>query len=257
MITTVNCKDEISTPPLKNILSFKGGAYIPVMLMIICVLIASTAESFAQIPLAINTDRSAMSGIQKQSEQSNQNSEKPPYSPNYGNANPKYKIEITHVSAFSKEKLGVITIELFANIAPQHVRNFDSLVYVGAFNNTLFHRLVPGFVIQGGDLRTAVSDAPRDKWGRSAKGQKKIPAEFSETPFDRGVIGAARGGDDDNSNMSQFFICVEESHQLNNKYTAFGKVLSGIEVADAVVKLPSSENQIALDRIEMVVSREK
>lgn len=256
MVTPVNGKDEISTPPLKNIPSFKGGACMPVLLMIICVLIVSTAELFAQIPLAINSEKSIELKGQKQGEQSVQNNEKPPYSPNYGNANPKYKIEITHVSAFSKEKLGVITIELFANIAPQHVRNFDSLVYVGAFNNTIFHRLVPGFVIQGGDLRTALNDTPREKWGRSAKGQRKIPAEFSETPFDRGVIGAARGGDDDNSNMSQFFICVEESHQLNNKYTAFGKVLSGIEVADAVVKLPSSENQIALERIEMIVSRE-
>jgi cyclophilin family peptidyl-prolyl cis-trans isomerase len=256
MITPINGNAGFCTPPLTGNKPLYRGGYLLALWMIFSLILSGTVESVAQIPLAVNSEKSTQSATQKQGEQTTQNSEKPPYSPDYGNANPKYKIEITHVSTFSKEKLGVITIELFTNIAPLHVRNFDSLVYAGAFDHTVFHRLVPGFVIQGGDLRTASSETPREKWGRSAKGQRKIPAEFSETPFDRGVIGAARS-EEESSNMSQFFICVEESHQLNNKYTAFGKVLSGIEVADAVVKLPSSENQIAMERIEMIVTRER
>ncbi|HMY74570.1 MAG TPA: peptidylprolyl isomerase, partial [Blastocatellia bacterium] len=102
--------------------------------------------------------------------------------------------------------MGVIKIKLFPDVAPKHVENFKKLAQEGFFNGTGFHRAVPGLLIQGGDPNTRGDD--RNTWGMGQPGQPNVPAEFSDRPFKRGVLGMARRGGDVNSATSQFFICL-------------------------------------------------
>jgi peptidyl-prolyl cis-trans isomerase B (cyclophilin B) len=126
-----------------------------------------------------------------------------------------------------------IKIELYPEIAPNTVRNFVSLVQSGFYNGLIFHRVIPGFMIQGGDPEGT---------GRGGPGYA-IAGEFSENGFNnelkhgRGVISMARGGNDLNSAGSQFFIVVEDSASLDGKYASFGKVTEGIETADKIVSV--------------------
>ena len=154
------------------------------------------------------------------------------------------------------EKIGTIDVELDATIAPRHVRNFDSLVAVKFYDGSLFHRIIPGFVIQGGDPNTKTK--PREKWGQGDSTQTTVPAEFSATvKHVRGTVSAARKGNDVNSATSQFFICVDDTPNLDTKYTAYGMVIRGMEVADKIVELSRDEKDRPIERVEMTIRRIK
>jgi len=150
------------------------------------------------------------------------------------------------------EHLGTIIIELFPDIAPKHVANFDSLVAIGFYNGTTFHRVVPNFVIQGGDPNS--KSKPRELWGYGDPSQKRIPAEFSTISHRRGILSAARA-EDPNSATSQFFICVADAPWLDGQYTVFGRVLEGMDVVDIIANLPRDERDNPIDRVEMTITK--
>ena len=140
-------------------------------------------------------------------------------------------------------------MELFADKAPGHVKNFKDLAKKGFYDGTIFHRVIPGFMIQGGDPNTKSDD--RTTHGMGGPGYS-IQAEFNDTPHKRGILSMARS-QDPNSAGSQFFIVVKKSSFLDGKYTAFGKVLSGMAVADQIVNAPRDKRDNPDERIEMKV----
>ncbi len=133
-------------------------------------------------------------------------------------------------------KYGEITLKLFNGVAPQTVANFEKLANSGFYNGTLFHRIVPGFVIQGGDPNT--KNSSRDSWGTGDAGYTITP-EFSDLNYSKYTVGMARG-QDVNSGSSQFFITVGDASFLNGKYTLFGEVTSGQDVVDKIASLPTN-----------------
>lgn len=139
-------------------------------------------------------------------------------------------------TAVINTKYGQITLKLFNDVAPKTVANFEKLASSGFYNGTLFHRIVPGFVIQGGDPNTK-SGSP-DTWGMGDAGYT-IPPEFSDLNFTKYTVGMARG-QDVNSGSSQFFITVGDANFLDGKYTLFGQVESGQSVVDKIASLPTN-----------------
>ena len=145
---------------------------------------------------------------------------------------------------------GDITIRFFPDVAPNHVKNFIDLAEKGFYNGTKFHRVIPGFMIQGGDPNT-ISGSPYS-WGTGGSG-KNVAAELNSIHHARGVVSMARSNDP-NSASSQFFICVADAGSLDNQYTAFGKVTKGMEVADKIVNAPRNasdrpDNPTSIDKI--------
>jgi peptidyl-prolyl cis-trans isomerase B (cyclophilin B) len=160
---------------------------------------------------------------------------------------PRYQLLATQNNA----TLGIINIELFQNIAPYHVRNFDSLVSKKFFDTTAFHRVVPGFVIQGGDPNTR--HGPVSTWGFGQAGQPTVKAEFSAALHERGILSAARSSNI-NSATSQFFICVAPASNLNGNYSVYGRVTSGMSVVDQIVNTSTVVGtQRPVNKIEMFV----
>ena len=151
--------------------------------------------------------------------------------------------------------LGNIELEFLEDVAPGHTKNFKDLANKGFYDGTIFHRVIPGFMIQGGDPNSKSED--RSAHGTGGPGYT-IKAEFNDTPHDRGVLSMARS-QDPNSAGSQFFIVVKDAHFLDGKYTAFGRVISGMDVADKIVDSPRDARDNPNDRIEMksvkIVSR--
>lgn len=131
--------------------------------------------------------------------------------------------------------LGNIEVELFPNIAPLHVANWDSIVNVNGYDSTAFHRVVPGFVIQGGDPNSV--SGPVSTWGQGNPNQNTVNAEFSEVPHARGILSAARSNNI-NSASSQFFICTSDAFSLDNNYSVYGEVTSGMDITDLIVNAP-------------------
>ena len=129
---------------------------------------------------------------------------------------------------------GEIDIRFYPDVAPKHVRNFIDLAEKGFYNGTKFHRVIPGFMIQGGDPNTISGDP--STWGTGGAGTN-VPAEFSNISHKRGIVSMARS-QDPNSASSQFFIVVKDSTFLDNNYTVFGQVLKGMDVADKIVSAP-------------------
>lgn len=160
---------------------------------------------------------------------------------------PRYQI-ITHRAG---SYLGSFNIELFPLIAPLAVQNFDSLVGVQFFDSTAFHRVVPGFVIQGGDPNSI--HGPVSTWGLGNASQPAVPAEFSVVRHLRGILGAARDADTNSAN-SQFYICVAPATFLDGQYTVYGQVTNGMEIVDTIVNSPRDANDVPLQKIEMFVS---
>jgi cyclophilin family peptidyl-prolyl cis-trans isomerase len=144
---------------------------------------------------------------------------------------------------------GEIDIRFYPDIAPNHVKNFIDLAEKGFYNGTKFHRVIPGFMIQGGDPNT-VSGAP-STWGTGGSG-KNVGAEFSPVSHKRGIVSMARSSDP-NSASSQFFIVTSDSTFLDRQYTVFGEVTKGMDVADKIVNAPKG----AQDRPNSPVSIEK
>ena len=151
--------------------------------------------------------------------------------------------------AVIETKFGKIEMELFADKATGHVKNFKDFSRKWFYDGTIFHRVIPGFMIQGGDPNTKSDD--RSTHGMGGPGYS-INAEFNDTLHKRGILSMARS-QDPNSAGSQFFIVVKKSSFLDGKYTAFGKVLSGMAVADQIVNAPRDKRDNPDERIEMKV----
>jgi peptidyl-prolyl cis-trans isomerase B (cyclophilin B) len=163
-------------------------------------------------------------------------------------------------------QFGDIVLEFFDDIAPKHVESFKLHAQNGYYNGTTFHRVIPGFMIQGGDPLTKSEDRSRHGTGGNAakyfgigteseESSWDLPAEFSATPHARGILSMARSNNPD-SGGSQFFICVADARFLDNQYTVFGKVVSGMDVVDAIVSAPRDARDNPDDRIEMKVRLE-
>jgi dolichyl-diphosphooligosaccharide--protein glycosyltransferase len=134
---------------------------------------------------------------------------------------------------------GPITIEFFPQVAPNHVSNFEKLAESGFYNGTIFHRIVKGFVIQGGDPNTKNS-TDKAAWGTGDPGYR-IDSEFSNIPHERGIVSMARSSDP-NSAGSQFFIVLNDSKFLDNQYTVFGRVVNGMDAVDKIAALATVQN---------------
>jgi peptidyl-prolyl cis-trans isomerase B (cyclophilin B) len=145
---------------------------------------------------------------------------------------------------------GQIVVRFFPDVAPNHVKNFATLAKQGFYNGTTFHRVIPGFMIQGGDPNSKNPD--RATHGMGGPGFR-VKAEFNSKPHKRGTLSMARSNDPDSAG-SQFFICVGDSHFLDWQYTVFGEVESGMEVADKVVNAKRDGRDNPLERVEMTVT---
>jgi peptidyl-prolyl cis-trans isomerase B (cyclophilin B) len=148
------------------------------------------------------------------------------------------------------QPLGEIVLKFFHNVAPGHVKNFMDLAKKGFYNGTTFHRVIPGFMIQGGDPNS--KNADRASHGTGGPGYR-VKAEFNSMPHKRGILSMARANDPDSAG-SQFFICVADANFLDWQYTAFGEVVSGMDVADKVVSVKRDGRDNPLERIEMTVT---
>ena len=171
--------------------------------------------------------------------------------------------EITVIST----KFGDISLEFFDELAPKHVESFKLHAQNDYYNGTIFHRVIPGFMIQGGDPLTRSKDRSRHGTGGNAAkyfgvGRESepntwdLPAEFSSRTHSRGILSMARSQDPD-SGGSQFFICVADAPFLNGQYTVFGRVIEGMDVVDQIVNAPRDQRDNPNDRIEMEVRIEK
>ena len=152
------------------------------------------------------------------------------------------------VKAIVNTNLGNIQFELLADIAPEAVRNFIKLAKSGFYDGTLFHRVIPKFMIQGGDPNTKESD--KSTWGTGGPGYN-IKAEFSSRSHLRGIVSMARSSDPDSAG-SQFFVVTSDSTFLDREYTVFGEVVDGMEVADKIVNLPKDGNDCPLQEAKMI-----
>ena len=147
-------------------------------------------------------------------------------------------------------KFGSIEIRFLPDKAPKHVENFIKLAKSGFYDKTIFHRVIPGFMIQGGDPNTK-DEKDKSKYGMGGPGYN-VKAEFNDRPHVRGTVSMARSQDPDSAG-SQFFIVVKETPHLNGKYTVFGEVVKGMEVADKIVSQQRDGRDNPLERIEMTV----
>ena len=156
------------------------------------------------------------------------------------------EIKQNPIVTIDMENGNTIKIELYPEVAPQTVKNFVTLVSEGFYDGLIFHRVIPGFMIQGGDPN-----------GTGMGGSKQtIPGEFSANRFinelthDRGIISMARSSDP-NSASSQFFIVVKASSHLDGQYASFGKVIEGMEEVDRIVSVPKNPGDKPLEEQKM------
>ena len=158
------------------------------------------------------------------------------------------KVAEVHTSA------GEIDIRFFPDVAPNHVKNFIDLAEKGFYNGSKFHRVIPGFMIQGGDPNT-ISGSPAT-WGTGGSG-KNIDAEFNSVKHVRGIVSMARSNSP-NSASSQFFIMVATAPSLDNQYSVFGQVTKGLDVADKIVNAPrdGSDRPNSPTTIDKIVIRD-
>ncbi len=146
-------------------------------------------------------------------------------------------------------KFGNIELRFLPEIAPKHVENFLTLAKSGFYDGTIFHRVIPGFMIQGGDPNTKGED--KSKYGQGGPGHS-VKAEFNKRSHVRGIVSMARSGHPDSAG-SQFFIVVNDSQFLDRQYTVFAGVVSGMEVVDEIVSQERDRRDNPLERIEMKV----
>ncbi len=132
-------------------------------------------------------------------------------------------------------KQGTIKLQLFEKVAPNHVQNIIDLAKSHFYDSTYFHRVIPGFMIQGGDPNTKDNDYSNDGMGNN--GSNRLKAEFNDIHHARGILSMARTNDP-NSASCQFFICVADAGFLDRQYTVFGQVTEGMDVVDKIVNLP-------------------
>jgi len=159
--------------------------------------------------------------------------------------------EATQPRAVIETKFGEIELEFFPDKAPGHVKNFLDLARKGFYDGTTFHRVIPGFMIQGGDPNTKDLNASRERHGTGGPGYT-IKAEFNDTAHKRGVLSMARSQSPDSAGC-QFFICVADAGFLDRQYTAFGRVVRGMEAADQVVNAARDGRDNPQERIDMKI----
>jgi cyclophilin family peptidyl-prolyl cis-trans isomerase len=151
--------------------------------------------------------------------------------------------------AVIKTALGTIVFEFLSDVAPKMVDNFKDLARSGFYNGTTFHRVIPGFMIQGGDPNSKDDDPTNDGGGN---GPRRMPAEFTtKYSHKRGIVSTARLGNDVNSGSCQFFIMHKDNSGLDNQYTIFGRVLTGMDVVDKIAAVPRARNDRPLTNVVM------
>ena len=172
----------------------------------------------------------------------------------------KNKSNLFEPSPINKEDLIIIStnkgdmkFKFYSDIAPKTCYNFKKLANSGFYDETIFHRIIPGFMAQGGDVLTRDSNKKND--GRGNPGWT-VDQEFNNISHEKGILSMARS-QDVNSAGSQFFICFDNAPHLNNKYTVFGKLLSGYEVLDKIEKLKSEADYIIDRSVSKVPDAEK
>lgn len=151
--------------------------------------------------------------------------------------------------AIIETRLGNIELRFFPDKAPKHVENFVTLAKSGFYDKTVFHRVLPGFMIQGGDPNTKGTD--KSTYGMGGPGHQ-VKAEFNDKSHGRGIVSMARSQNPDSAG-SQFFIVVADSKFLDRQYTVFGEVVEGMDVADKIVAQQRDSRDNPLERTEMVV----
>ncbi len=151
------------------------------------------------------------------------------------------------IAVIKVTNFGEIRLRFLPELAPLHVENFKKLARDGFYDGTAFHRIVPGFVIQGGDSNSKDDDPSND--GRGGPGYT-VKAEFSDVPHERGILSMARSSDPDSAG-SQFFILVKKAPFLDGKYSVFGEVTSGMEVVDKIVDQPRGRGDRPKTKIVM------
>jgi len=162
------------------------------------------------------------------------------------------KEEIKRMSetrAIIETNLGKIELKFFPEKAPNHVDNFITLAKKGFYDGTIFHRVIPGFMIQGGDPLSKSTD--RAAHGTGGPGYT-LKAEFNDISHKRGILSMARTNDPDSAG-SQFFIVVKDSPWLDGQYTVFGEVVSGMDVVDRIVNQPRDRRDNPIERVEIKV----
>ena len=145
-----------------------------------------------------------------------------------------------------KLQYGEVEIELYADKAPNHVKRFKELAEQGKYDGVVFHRVIAGFMAQTGDVKFGNSSNPDFNLDRAGTGGSDLPnlkAEFTDISHDRGILSAARSADPDSAN-SQFFICLDSAPHLDRQYSAFGKVVKGMEFIDMIKKGDSSSGSV-------------
>ena len=146
-----------------------------------------------------------------------------------------------------KLKYGEVQIELYPKKAPNHVKRFIEFADQGKYDNVVFHRVIDGFMAQTGDVKFGNTNSPDFNLSLAGTGGSELPnlkAEFSEIAHTRGILSAARSADPDSAN-SQFFICFESAPHLDRQYSAFGKVIKGMEFVDMIKKGDPSSGSVA------------
>jgi cyclophilin family peptidyl-prolyl cis-trans isomerase len=145
-----------------------------------------------------------------------------------------------------KLKNGDVTIELYPDIAPNHVKRFKNLANEKKYDGVVFHRVIDGFMAQTGDVQYGNSNSGSFNLSRAGTGSSEYPdlkAEFSDIAHERGVLSMARSSDPDSAN-SQFFICFKSASHLDRQYTVFGKVVKGMEFVDLIKKGEGSNGEV-------------
>ena len=137
-----------------------------------------------------------------------------------------------------KLKNGEVEIELYPEVAPNHVKRFQTLAKEGKYDGVVFHRVIDGFMAQTGDVKFGNTNSPDFNLSLAGTGGSDLPnlkAEFTDIAHTRGILSAARSADPDSAN-SQFFICFDSAPHLDRQYSAFGKVIKGMEFIDMIKK---------------------
>ena len=152
-------------------------------------------------------------------------------------------------AALIETKYGSIKIKFFRDVAPGHVDNFVKLAKEGFYDGTVFHRVIPGFMVQGGDPNTKGPN--KATYGMGGPGYN-IKAEFNDKSHTRGIVSMARSQDPDSAG-SQFFVVVKDSVFLDRQYTVFAEVVEGMDVVDTIVNLTRNRADLPDERVEMTV----
>lgn len=148
------------------------------------------------------------------------------------------------------EANGTVKIDLFEDLAPKHVEQITALAAAGKYDGVVFHRVIDGFMAQTGDVQFGKMGGDMSRAGMGGSDLADLPAEFSERPFDRGIVGMARSQNPNSAN-SQFFIMFKPGHFLNGQYTVVGQVTEGMDVVDAI-KLGTGGNGSVVGKPDMM-----